>query len=102
MILDYSNKHLFDLSDKIIFRHTNLKVLKGSIHVARNINRTFVQRDISTVSDDSKSHVMCWCRSTMCSKFSNQKIRLHFMLPSSDKLYEDADFMLQQDMEMQY
>ncbi len=58
-----------------------------------------VQCEVSTVSDD----VICWCWSTVCSEgHSNaaiyQDILEHFMLPSADKLYGDADFIFQQDL----
>ncbi len=45
-----------------------------------------VQCEVSTVSDDLGCHVIC------------RKFLEHFMLPSADKLYGDADFIFQQDL----
>ncbi len=55
------------------------------------------------VSDDLGCHVICWCRSTVFSESTvnaaiYQEILEHFMLPSADKLYGDADFIFQQDL----
>ncbi len=49
------------------------------------------------------SHVICWCWSTVFLKYTvnaaiNQDILRHFMLPSADKLYGEADFIFQQDL----
>ncbi len=57
---------------------------------------------VSTVSDDLGCHVICWCWSTVFSEITvnaviYQEILEHFMLPSADKLYGDADFIFQQD-----
>ncbi len=57
----------------------------------------------STVSDDLDCHVICWCWSTVFSESTvnaaiYQEILEHFMLPSADKLYGDADFIFQQDL----
>ncbi len=62
-----------------------------------------VQCEVSTVSDDLGCHVICWCGSTMFLKSTvnaaiYQEILEHFMLPSADKLYGDADFIFQQDL----
>ncbi len=62
-----------------------------------------VQCEVSTVSDDLGCHVICWCWSTVFSESSvnaaiYQEILEHFMLPSADKLYGDADFIFQQDL----
>ncbi len=64
-----------------------------------------VQYEVSTVSDDLGCHVLCWCWSTVFSEvhsqlvnFIYQEILEHFMLPSADKLYGDADFIFQQDL----
>ncbi len=48
-------------------------------------------------------HVICWCWSTVFSEVTvnaaiYQEILEHFMLPSADKLYEDADLIFQQDL----
>ncbi len=49
-------------------------------------------------------HVICWCWSTVFSEVHSQRSHLpgiileHFMLPSADKLYGDADFIFQQDL----
>ncbi len=48
-------------------------------------------------------HVICWCWSTVFSESTvnaaiYQEILEHFMLPSADKLYGDADFIFQQDL----
>ncbi len=58
-----------------------------------------VQREVSTVSDDLGCHVICWCWSTVFSESTvnaaiYQEILEHFMLPSADKLYGDANFIL--------
>ncbi len=55
------------------------------------------------VSDDLGCHVICWCWSTVFSEVHSQHSHLpenleHFMLPSADKLYGDADFIFQQDL----
>ncbi len=61
-----------------------------------------VQSEVSTVSDDLGCHVICWC-CLMCfikpkvNAAVYQKILEHFMLPSVDKLYGDADFLFQLD-----
>ncbi len=62
-----------------------------------------VQCEVSTVSDDLGCDVICWCRSTVFSEVHSQRsiyqdILDHFMLPSADKLYGDADFIFQQDL----
>ncbi len=67
-----------------------------------------VQCKVSTVSDDLGCHVICWCWSTVFSEVHSQRSHLpsnstiyqdileHFMLPSADKLYGDADLFFQQ------
>ncbi len=62
-----------------------------------------VQSEVSTVSGDLGCHVICWCWSTVFSEVQSQRSHLpgnleHFMLPSADKLYGDADFIFQQDL----
>ncbi len=62
-----------------------------------------VQCEVSTVSDDLGCHVICWCWSTVFSESTvnaaiYQEMLEHFMLPSADKLYGDADFIFQQDL----
>ncbi len=62
-----------------------------------------VQCEVSIVSDDLGCHVICWCWSTVFSEVTvnaaiYQEILKHFMLPSADKLYGDADFIFQQDL----
>ncbi len=57
-----------------------------------------VQCEVSTVSHDLGCHVICWCWSTVFSEVNTaiyQEILVHFMLPSADKLYGDADFIFQ-------
>ncbi len=61
--------------------------------------------EVSTVSDDLGDfgcRVICWCWSTVLKSTVNaaiyQEILEHFMLPSADKLYGDADFIFQQDL----
>ncbi len=59
-----------------------------------------VQCEDSEVSDDSGCHEICW--SIVFSEVRSQcsllpEILKHFLLPSADKLYEDADFLFQQD-----
>ncbi len=59
-----------------------------------------VQCEDSEVSDDSGCHEICW--SIVFSEVHSQcsllpEILKHFLLPSADKLYEDADFLFQQD-----
>ncbi len=54
-------------------------------------------------SDALGCHVICWCWSTVFSEVHSQRsiyqdILEHFMLPSADKLYGDADFIFQQDL----
>ncbi len=39
---------------------------------------------------------LCFLKSSQCSIY--QEILEHFMLPSADKLYGDADFIFQQDL----
>ncbi len=61
------------------------------------------QCEVSTVCDDLGCHVICWCWSTVFSEVHSQHslyqdILEHFMLPSADKLYGDADFIFQQDL----
>ncbi len=63
-----------------------------------------VQCEVSTVSDNLGCHVICWCCGPLCFLKSTvnaaiyQEMLEHFMLPSADKLYEDADFTFQQDL----
>ncbi len=61
-----------------------------------------VQCEVSTVSDDLGCRVICWCWSTVFSEVHSQRSHLpgpeHFMLPSADTLYGDADFIFQQDL----
>ncbi len=62
-----------------------------------------VQCEVSTVavSDGLGCNVICWCWSTVFSEVQSQHsqdILEHFMLPSADKLYGDADFIFQQDL----
>ncbi len=62
-----------------------------------------VQCEVYTVSDDLGCHVICWCWSTVFSEVQSQcsiyqEMLEHFMLPSADKLYGDADFIFQQDL----
>ncbi len=62
-----------------------------------------VQCEVSTVSDDLCCHVIYWCWSTVFSEVHSQRsiyqeLVKHFMLPSADKLYGDADFIFQQDL----
>ncbi len=57
-------------------------------------------------SDESQfciSFVICWCWYTVFSEVHSQRsiyqdILEHFMLPSADKLYGDADLIFQQDL----
>ncbi len=53
--------------------------------------------------DDLGCHVICCCWSTVISEVHNQRsiyqeMLEHFILPSADKLYGDADFIFQQDL----
>ncbi len=62
-----------------------------------------VQCEVSTVRDDLGCHVICWCWSIVFSEVHSQRsiyqdILEHFMLPSADQLYGDADFIFQQDL----
>ncbi len=62
-----------------------------------------VQCEVSTVSDGLGRYVVCWCCSTVFSEVHSQRsiyqnILEHFMLPSADKLYREADFIFQQDL----
>ncbi len=62
-----------------------------------------VQCEVSTVCDDLGCHVICWCWSTVFSEVHSQFSHLpenlkHFVRPSADKLYGDADFIFQQDL----
>ncbi len=69
-----------------------------------------VQREVSEVSDDLGCHAICWCWSTVFSEVHSQHSHLpsnstiyqdildHFMLPSADKLYGEADFIFQKDL----
>ncbi len=65
-----------------------------------------VQCEVSTVSDYLGYHVICWCWSTLFSEVHSQLVTVniyqeileHFMLPSTDKLYGDADFIFLQDL----
>ncbi len=59
-----------------------------------------VQCEVSTVSDDLGCHVICWLVHCVLSPQSRSHTGIleHFMLPSADKLYGDADFILQQNL----
>ncbi len=62
-----------------------------------------VQCEVSTVSDNLGCHVICWCWSNVfwspqSTQPSTRNFLEHFMLPSADKLYGDADFIFQQDL----
>ncbi len=62
-----------------------------------------VQCEVSTVSDDLGCNAsagdgpLCFLKSTVNTAIY-QEILEHFMLPSADKLYGDADFIFQQDL----
>ncbi len=62
-----------------------------------------VQCEVSTVSDDlgcmSSAGVgpLCFLKSTVNAAIY-QNILEHFMLPSANKLYRDADFIFQHDL----
>ncbi len=63
-----------------------------------------VQCEVSTVGDDLGCHVisagvapLCFLKSTVNAAIY-QDILEHFMLPSADKLYGDADLIFQQDL----
>ncbi len=62
-----------------------------------------VQCEVSTVSDDLGCHVICWCWSTVFSEVHSQRSHLpgnfRALHTSADKLYGDADFIFQQDLE---
>ncbi len=62
-----------------------------------------VQCEVFEVSDDLGCRDVCWCWSIVFYQVQSQCSRLpgdleHFMLPSADKLYGDADFLFQQDL----
>ncbi len=62
-----------------------------------------VQCEVSTVNDDLGCRVICWCWSTVFSEVHSQRSHLpgifkHFMLPSAEKLYGDADLIFKQDL----
>ncbi len=61
-----------------------------------------VQCKVSTVCDDLGSDVICWCHlcflKTKATAPVYQEILEHFMLPSADQLFKDADFIFQQDL----
>ncbi len=84
--------------------HLEIKVPESGGREERNrIHVLEVQCEVSTVSDDLGGHVICWCWSTVFSEVHSQRSHLsgdfkHFMLPSADKLYGDADFIFQQDL----
>ncbi len=83
--------------------HLEIKLPESGGRVERHrIKLLEVQCEVSTVSDDLGCHVICWCWSTVFSEVhsqrSHQEILEHFMLPSADKLYGDADFIFQQDL----
>ncbi len=90
-------KSFFQMKVNFAF-HLEIKVLESegreerhSTHVAWSPVWSF------TVSDD----VICWCWPTVFSEVNAviyQDILEHFMLPSADKLYGDADFIFQQDL----
>ncbi len=55
-----------------------------------------VQCEVSEVSDDLGCRDVCWCLSIGFDQVQSQwsiyhEILEHFMLPSADKLYGDAD-----------
>ncbi len=59
-----------------------------------------VQCEVSTVSDDLGCHgvgPLCFLKSTVNAAIY-QEILEHFMLPSADQLFKDADFIFQQDL----
>ncbi len=51
-----------------------------------------VQCEVSTVRDDLGCRDVCWCWSIVF-----YQVFEHFVLPSADKLYGDADFLFQQE-----
>ncbi|KAL0155515.1 hypothetical protein M9458_049778, partial [Cirrhinus mrigala] len=60
--------------------------------------------DVFEVSDDLGCRDVCWCWSTVAyfikckvNAAIYREILEHFMIPSADKLYGDADFLFQQD-----
>ncbi len=54
-----------------------------------------VQCEVSEVRDDLGCRDVCWCWFIGSAVY--QEILEHFILPSADKLYGDADFLFQQD-----
>ncbi len=61
------------------------------------------QCEVSTVCDDLECNVICLCWSTVFSVYSQRShltetFRVYLILPSAYKLYEDADFIFQQDL----
>ncbi len=58
-----------------------------------------VQWEVSTVCDNLGCHVgpQCFLKSTVNTAIYQEMLE-HSMLPSADKLYGDADFILQQDL----
>ncbi len=57
--------------------------------------------EVSEVRDDLGCCDVCWCWSIVFYQVNAavyQEILEHFMLPSANKLYGDADFLFQQDL----
>ncbi len=102
-------KSSFQMKVNFAFR-LEIKVPEsGGREERHRIQVAWVQCEVYTVSDDLGCHVICWCWSTVfwsqCSIWVftvnaaiYQEILEHFMLPSADKIYGDADFIFQQDL----
>ncbi len=96
-------KFSFQMKVNFVF-YMEIKVPESGGRVERHrIHVLEVQCEVSTVSDDLGCHVICWCWSIVFSEVHSQRsiyqdILEHFMLPSADKLYGDADLIFQQDL----
>ncbi len=73
-----------------------------TLHKEGKTQRVITER-CGCLQSDLGCHVICWCWSTVFSESTvnaaiYQEILEHFMLPSADKLYGDADLIFQQDL----
>ncbi len=97
------SKSSFQMRTSFVF-HLETKVLESGGRVEKLIAQVTWSPVLSfTVCDDLGCNVICWCWSIVF--FENQRhctrlqeILEHFMLPSADQLFKDADFIIQQDL----
>ncbi len=96
-LLPSGPKSSFQMRASFVF-HLETKVLESGGRVEKLIDQVaWSPVLISKICDDLGSNVICWCWSNVTAPVY-QDILEHFMLPSADQLFKDADFIFQQDL----